>query len=243
MSNAFASILQARPCPTFGRPVHLWGSPLDYGPILLLMPFGFHLAMDTLPSGVLRNGGFRSTLACFQLSLSCPFRLLHTFLLLRPARHYPRFRIRRSSSERRRDFNPHEQRAAQHTLRSDPTPPARTCLQYGIKPFQTGLSVRQARWRSPGSRACCFSACAGSKTTQGQLAARDSATSHVAFPAGDTVGVPGSIFFRSSIARPTDTLVYASTDTSRCQSQDSGSRWSSLSPFLWGSFIPYNMPV
>ena len=106
------------------------------------------------------------------------------------------------------------------------TPPARTCPQYGIKPFQTGLSVRQARWRSPGSRACCFSACAGSQTTQGQLAARDSATSRVAFPVGETVGVPGSKPFRSSIARPTDALVYASTHTSRCQSQDSGSRWS-----------------
>src|SRR6476646_2219612 len=84
------------------------------------MPFGFHLARDTLPSGVLRNGGFRSTLACFQLSLSCPCRLLHTFLSLRPARRSPRFRIRRSSSERRRDFNPPEQRAAQRTLRSRP---------------------------------------------------------------------------------------------------------------------------
>jgi len=31
-------------------------APIDYGPELLLMPFGFHLAMDTLPSGVrLRN--------------------------------------------------------------------------------------------------------------------------------------------------------------------------------------------
>jgi hypothetical protein len=48
--NAFASKLQARPCPTFGRPVHRRGCPLDYGPVLLLMPFGFHLAMDTLPS-------------------------------------------------------------------------------------------------------------------------------------------------------------------------------------------------
>ena len=28
------------------------GFPFDYGPVLLLMPFGFHLAMDTLPSGV-----------------------------------------------------------------------------------------------------------------------------------------------------------------------------------------------
>jgi len=36
---------------------------------------------------------------------------------LRPARHYPRFWIWRPSSERQRDFNPHEQRAAQRTLR------------------------------------------------------------------------------------------------------------------------------
>jgi len=28
------------------------GCPIDYGPVLLLMPFGFHLAVDTLPSGV-----------------------------------------------------------------------------------------------------------------------------------------------------------------------------------------------
>ena len=32
------------------------GFPIDYGPVLLLMPFGFHLVMvhlmDTLPSGV-----------------------------------------------------------------------------------------------------------------------------------------------------------------------------------------------
>ena len=35
----------------------------------------------------------------------------------RPARHYPRFRIWHPSSERQRDFNPPEQRAAQRTLR------------------------------------------------------------------------------------------------------------------------------
>ena len=49
--NAFAFIVQARPCPTFGRPVHLGVAPIDYSPVLLLMPFGFHLTMDTLPSG------------------------------------------------------------------------------------------------------------------------------------------------------------------------------------------------
>src|ERR1039457_3864699 len=49
--NAFASVMQARPCPTFGRPVHLRDGSLDYGPVLLLMPFGSHLTVDTLPSG------------------------------------------------------------------------------------------------------------------------------------------------------------------------------------------------
>ena len=48
--NAFARMKQARPIPTVGRPVHR-GFPLDYGPVLLLMPFGFHLPVDTLPSG------------------------------------------------------------------------------------------------------------------------------------------------------------------------------------------------
>ena len=201
--------------------------------------------MDTLPSGELQADGCRSALACLRLSLSCPFKLLHTFHLLRLARHYPRVRIRRSSFERRRDFNPPEQRAAQRTLWRSPTPLRRACPLYGVTPFRTDLDSGRVEkpQRSPGSRACCFSACAGSQTTQGQLAARDSATSRVAFPVRETVGVPGPIPFRSSIARPTDALVYASTHTSRCQSQDSGSRWSSLSPFLWGSFIPYNMPV
>jgi hypothetical protein len=92
-------------------------APIDYSPVLLFMPFGFHLAMDTLPSGKPQAGGSRSALACVRLSLSCPFKLLHTFLLLRPARHYPRVRIWRSSSERQRDFNPPDQRAAQRTLR------------------------------------------------------------------------------------------------------------------------------
>ena len=27
-------------------------APIDYSPVLLLMPFGFHLTMDTLPSAV-----------------------------------------------------------------------------------------------------------------------------------------------------------------------------------------------
>lgn len=65
--NAFAPIVRARPCPIFGRPVHRWGGPLDYGPVLLLMPFGFHLTMDTLPSGCPST---ERELRCFPLAVS-----------------------------------------------------------------------------------------------------------------------------------------------------------------------------
>jgi hypothetical protein len=37
-------------------------APIDYSPILLLMPFGFQIALDTLPSGT-RATGTRSALA------------------------------------------------------------------------------------------------------------------------------------------------------------------------------------
>ena len=50
MRNAFAPIVRARPFPTFGRPVRHGVAPIDYGPVLLLMPFGFRLTADTLPS-------------------------------------------------------------------------------------------------------------------------------------------------------------------------------------------------
>ena len=48
------------PSPSYGRldlapPLadrFIFGvAPIDYSPVLLLMPFRFHLAMDTLPSG------------------------------------------------------------------------------------------------------------------------------------------------------------------------------------------------
>ena len=74
--NAFASIVQARPCPTFGRPVHQRGRPLDYGPVLLLKPFGFHLAVDTLSSGVLRQNLGPSPWLFPSFPTLCPFRVL-----------------------------------------------------------------------------------------------------------------------------------------------------------------------
>ena len=57
-------------------------------------------------------------------------------------------------------------------VRSDSS---RACVSAcGFAPSQTGLVPfrAEALRRSPGSRACCFSACAGSKTTQDRLSAR-----------------------------------------------------------------------
>src|SRR5205814_2077066 len=75
---------------------HLWptgsslGDPFDYGPVLLLMPFGFHLAMDTLPSGNCKRW-LQVRLGCLRLSPSCPFRLLHTCLSPGPRGITPAF--------------------------------------------------------------------------------------------------------------------------------------------------------
>jgi hypothetical protein len=91
--NAFAPIVRARPCPTFGRPVHLRDSSLDYGPVLLLMSFGFHLAMDTLPSGERRESGFRFALAVSGFRFRARLGFSIPAFSLRPARHYPRLRI------------------------------------------------------------------------------------------------------------------------------------------------------
>jgi hypothetical protein len=57
--------------------------------------------------------------------------------------------------------------AGSQVLRHSPTSPARACPPFGLWPSRTGLDCQtKACWRSPGSRACCFSACAGSQTTQ-----------------------------------------------------------------------------
>src|SRR5579871_435245 len=65
-------------------------APIDYSPVLLLMPFGFRLAADTLPSGN-RKRWLQVRLGCVRLSPSCPFRLLHTFLSPGPRGITPAF--------------------------------------------------------------------------------------------------------------------------------------------------------
>src|SRR5215475_3293220 len=122
MSNAFVPIVRTRPCPIFGRPVHLRVAPIDYSPILLLKPFGFRIAPNTLSSGRPRDGGFRSALAVSSFRLRARLGFSIPAFSSRPARHYPRLRIQRPSFERRGDFNPHDSRAAQRTLRTRPPP-------------------------------------------------------------------------------------------------------------------------
>src|ERR1700756_664100 len=78
-------VLQTRPCPTFGRPVHP-GFPhrLRPGTSPHALPIPSRDGHPALRSTA--SGGFRSVLACIQLSPSCPFRRLHTLHFLRPAR-------------------------------------------------------------------------------------------------------------------------------------------------------------
>jgi hypothetical protein len=67
-------------------------------------------------------------------------------------------------------------------LGHSPTSPARACPPCGLWPSRTGLGRQtKACWRSPGSRACCFSACAGSQTTQDRTATRDLRGCRIAF--------------------------------------------------------------
>ena len=103
------------------------------------------------------------------------------------------------------------------------------------KAFSDRSRLWLSREVSEVSRFSCmlFLSVPGSQTTQGQLATRDKRNKPCCLPGlRQPVDDPDPISFRSSIARPTNALVYASTETSRRQSQDSGSRWSSLSPFL-----------
>src|SRR6476620_246312 len=105
MSNAFAPIVRLDLSPSLADLFIVGVAPIDYGPILLLKPFGFRIAPDTLSSN-----GFRRRLA----------------------RHYPHLWIRRSSFERRRDLNPPDSCAAQRTLRTSPPPQGAQPVPHGL---------------------------------------------------------------------------------------------------------------
>jgi hypothetical protein len=117
--------------------------------------------------------------------------------------------------------------AGSQVLQRSPTSPERACPRCGFGPSRTGLVPGWAETprRSPGSRAYCFSACRGSQTTQGRPVTRDLSQPAV-LPSPSEIRFSALILvFRSSIARPTGTPIYASASTSRCSLQDSGPRW------------------
>ena len=124
-------------------------APIDYGPVVLLMPFGFHLAMDTLPSEELTSFfGQRGITPAFGYGPPHPSaRRTSTFLnnaLL--STQYGAVRLLQSVRAR--------------------------LVALGLRGPASFPCGGEALQRSPGSRACCFSACAGSKTTQDRLLAR-----------------------------------------------------------------------
>src|ERR1700687_1757346 len=163
MSNAFAPIVRARPNPIFGRPVHQGSPPFDYSPILLLKPFGFRIAPDTLSSSEETRW---------------------------PTRHCPRLWIQRSSFERRRDFNPPDSCAAQRTLWRGQTSHDRTssataprlphtdqCTHVALADHEISRFPSKERPHMPVS-----------KTTPGRLGARVIAPIRVAFRHRNDVG-------------------------------------------------------
>ncbi len=113
--NAFASIVQARPGPLFGRPVRQYRLRPGASPqTLRIRPHDRHPVLR-LPLAQQSPNVGPSPWLFPSFPTSCPFRL-HLIRTPRPARHYPRFWIWRPSSERQRDFNPPDLYAAQHTF-------------------------------------------------------------------------------------------------------------------------------
>jgi hypothetical protein len=160
-------------------------------------------------------------LGCVRLSLSCPFRFLHTFLPLPGQRGItPAFGY----------SAPHSSAGGTSTLPINALLSAHynairllTAVHAGRAAFafsgRTGALLAQPTMRSPGSRACSFSACAGSTTTRDHPPARVCAGGCAAFPICPQGRRPG-LGFRSSIPSPLIPRVYASTRASRRAPQD-----------------------
>ena len=110
-----------------------------------------------------------------------------------------------------------------------------------LSPSRTGLLAQTPR-RPPGSRACCFSTCMGSPTTPGRRPTRDlTPVLRVGFPSSEQGRRP-EVRLRSSIPSPPmplSTLRQPPRDDPRKTRGQDGF----ATPFLWGSFIPDNMPV
>src|SRR5205807_8780535 len=115
------------------------------------------------------------------------------FLSLRPARHYPRLWIRRSSSERRRDFNPPDLGAAQRTLLRSLTSHVRSSSATAPRLPDAGQSgaprlARRGISRFPSKELLHMP---GSSTTPGRSDLAMVRPNRVAFRARNSVGTRG----------------------------------------------------
>src|ERR1700736_106554 len=77
--------MQTRPCPTFGRPVHLGVAPSIMARYFSAGPSDSTLRWAPCPPKYSKRW-LQVGLGCARLSPSCPFRRLHTFRFLRLAR-------------------------------------------------------------------------------------------------------------------------------------------------------------
>src|SRR6516165_4436451 len=112
--NAFAPIVRARPDPTFGRPVRHRVAPSTTARYFSTCPSDSTSRWTPCPPV---SGEAASGPPCRYPAFACvPHIGFSIPSSPRPARNYPRFRIRRPSSERRRDLNPPDHHAAQRTL-------------------------------------------------------------------------------------------------------------------------------
>jgi hypothetical protein len=107
-------------------------------------------------------------------------------------------------AERRGDFNPHDSRAAQRTLRRGLTSHARSSSTTALQPPRCGPPVPgRPVVRSLGSRATSFAGSPGSQTTRSRPGARVHAPRRVACRYTESVGAPNWIRFVAQwLARP-----------------------------------------
>ena len=116
------------------------------------------------------------------------------------------------------------------------TPLQRTRPPYGLSPSRTrSRSDREVAEVSRFSRILFLDVLRFSDYAGPKRPLTNSANARVAFPDLARGRRPGTVNFRSSIARPADASIYASSAASRRRPQDSRSRWFATS-FLVGLF-------
>ena len=125
--------------------------------------------------------------------------------------------------------------AGSSVLRRSPTPPRRSRPPFGLWPSRTGLDLVDQD--APGGLPVLVHVVSQRARVlrlrrTDQPLAISAACRCCLPPLAERSRHPDPSAFRSSIARPTDTSVYASADTSRCHPQDSRPGWIRCSPFL-----------